>query len=55
MSWEEDFLVAVAVNEDEENKRRKSNLSGCIGCGCMVSVITIAVVAFLVGVLLIVL
>jgi hypothetical protein len=55
MSWEEDFLVAVTVNEDKENKRKKSDLSGCIGCGCMVSLITITVVALLVGVLLIVL
>jgi len=48
MSFEEDFLIAVAADDDKQKRNKKKPLQGS---GCMIAVLTILLVIALPGLL----
>ena len=53
MSFEEDFLIAVAAIEDDKKKSGKKKAPQ--GSGCMVTVLTVLVIGIFLGVVFIIL
>ena len=53
MSFEEDFLIAVAAVDDDKQKRSKKKAPQ--GSGCMVAVMTVILIGVFLGVVFIIL